>query len=71
VQEEVLTTAVIGHARTPDTIVSTVLCAIIGAAYAINIILDFAMGGVKLCLVHTTGRYDLTLPLPPVSRSMV
>jgi len=68
VQEEVLTTAVIGDARTPDTIVSTVLCATTGAAYVIDIILDFVIVGVKLCLVHTTGRYDLTLPSSSLSR---
>jgi len=62
VQEEVLTTAVIGYASTTESIVSTVLCATTGAAYVINILLEFAIIGEKLCLFHTTGRYDLTFP---------
>ena len=54
VREEVLTTAVIGNVSTTDTIVTTLLDAILGDAYVIVIVLTFATSGVKLCLVHTT-----------------
>ena len=67
-QEEVLTTAVTGNARTTESIGCTVMCATTGAAYVINILLEFAISGVKLFLVHTTGRYDLTLPSSSLSR---
>ena len=66
-REEVLTTAVIGNARTTDTIVTTVLDAIFRDAYVIGIVLKFATSGVKLYIVHTTGRYDLTLLSSPLS----
>ena len=65
-REEVLTTTVIGNASTTDTIVTTVLDAILGDAYVIVIVIAFATSGVKLCIVHTTGRYDLTLPSSPL-----
>ena len=66
-REEVLTTAVIGNASTTDTIVTTVLDAILGDAYVIVIVIEFATSGVKLYIVHTTGRYDLTLLSSPLS----
>ena len=61
-REEVFTTAVIGSASTTDTIVTTALDAILGAAYVIVIVIEFAISGVNLCIVHTTGKYELTLP---------
>ena len=64
-REEVITTAVIGNAIATDTIVTIILDAILGDAYVIVIVLTFATGGVKLCIVHITGRYDLKLPHPP------
>jgi len=66
VREEVLTTAVIGNASTTESTVSTVPYAIIMAAYVIDILVEFAISGVKLCIVHTMGRYDLTLPSSPL-----
>ena len=66
-REEVLTTAVIGSAITTDSIVTTALDAILGAAYVIVIVLTFATSGVNMCIVHTTGKYDLTLPFSPLS----
>ena len=66
-REEVLTTAVIGSAVTTDSIVTTALDAILGAAYVIVIVIEFATSGVNLCIVHTTGKYDLTLPSSPLS----
>jgi len=71
VREEVLTTVVIGNASTTESIVSTVIDALLGAACVIVIVIEFATSGVKLCIVHTTGRYDLTLFssfLSPVQR---
>ena len=67
VREEVLTTAVIGSAGTTDTIATTALDAILGAVYVIVIVLTFATSGVKLCIVHTMGKYDPTLPSSPLS----
>ena len=64
-REEVLTTAVIGNASTTEAMFTTVLYAITGLAYVIVMFIEFAISGVKLCLVHTTGKYNLTLPSFP------
>ena len=66
-REEVITTAVIGNVSTTDTIVTTASDAILGDAYVIVIVIAFATSGAKLCIVHTTGKYDLTLPCSSLS----
>ena len=41
---------------------STILNAIPGDAHLFVVVVQSATNGVKLCIVHSKGRYDLTLP---------